>query len=233
MYNKRTCTICNIQINQNFCQQCGQKLSTESTTVKSIITDFFNNLFSLDKSVFAAILTLLFNPQKIILNYWMGYRRYYASPGKMVVYALTIAALHLNYVNRELLGLSFDLEGIRAQFLFWLFFLPILFLVSFLSFFRMKHNFAKHIISITYLSTCFFIVLTLLGDMLEFTGIRVQHWLAFIFIFCINLWNSKVFNQGTFFRVAGGALVQLVILVLIMIGLSGMIYLLFPESIRW
>lgn len=222
-----------MQIVQNFCPQCGQKLSTESTTVKSITTDFFNNLFSLDKSVFAAILTLLINPKKIILNYWMGYRRYFASPGKMVVYALTIAALHLNYVNRELLGLSFDLDGIRAQFLFWLVFLPILFLVSFLSFFRLKHNFAKHVISITYLSASFFIILTLLGDMLELSGIRPRHWLAFIFICCTTLWNSHVFNQGSFFRFAGGAIIQLVILILIIMGLSGMIYLLFPESLRW
>jgi hypothetical protein len=126
MPSEKNCTVCDTALTLNYCPNCGQELRRESITVRSLVLDFFQNLFSLAKSVFATIYRLIIIPKPVINNYSSGYRRYYPSPGKLVVYAITIAALQLAFVHPQLLGLSFDLEGVSGQFMFWIFFFPLL-----------------------------------------------------------------------------------------------------------
>lgn len=60
--NKVVCSVCQHKINQNFCSNCGQKFVNQKVRLSTIITDFFDNLFSAEKSfVFNFVLfTLLF-----------------------------------------------------------------------------------------------------------------------------------------------------------------------------
>ena len=163
MPSERNCTVCDTALTFNYCPNCGQELRREVITVNSLVLDFFQNLLSLDKSVFATIYRLVINPEPIIHNYWSGYRRYYPSPGKLVVYAITIAALQLAFVHPQLLGLSFNLEGVGGQFVFWMFFFPLLTLTSYLAFIRRRLPLVRHIIGMAYLASSFFIIVTVLN----------------------------------------------------------------------
>ncbi len=81
------CLICSNEIYEKYCFKCRQHLKSERISTKSILEDLFGNLFSLEKSFFKNIKIALLRPQKLILNYWKGFRGYYYSPGKFLVIA--------------------------------------------------------------------------------------------------------------------------------------------------
>lgn len=93
------CTVCGTKVEQNYCPQCGQLKGKSDITFMSMLNDFFMSILDLEKSVFAGILLVITNPTKIIKNYWSGNRNYYPSPGKVLIYALAVAALHLAYIR--------------------------------------------------------------------------------------------------------------------------------------
>lgn len=230
---ERICNVCNIPLAHNFCPTCGQKLKKEETTIRSIFSDFFQNLFSLDKSVFISIFRLVTDPKNIITNYWSGYRRYYPSPGKFLVYAITIAAIHLTFINDDLLGLTFDLGEVKGQFIFWLFFFPIMTLASFLAFFKQKLNFAKHVISIAYISSSFYIIITIIHDILISIGFDLSILPFIFFLLFVFIWNALVHTPQSKLKVLLYTIIQLLSFALIIISFLGLVYLLYPESVKW
>lgn len=233
MQNNRICTVCNIPITEIYCHTCGQKMKKEITTVKSICTDFMQNLFSLDKSVFATIYKLLTNPRKIISNYSSGYRRYYPSPGKLLVYAMTIAAIHLTFINDNILGLTFDLDGVKGHFLFWIFFFPLLTLTSILAFFRLKLGVAKHLITTAYIASCFFIIITVINAVFIKLDMDL-HLIPFcIFLIAVFIWNATVHTPKPKIRVLFYTLIQLFFFALIVLAIMGIIYLISPDSVHF
>lgn len=233
MQENRACTVCNKPIKETFCSTCGQKMKREETTVRSIFTDFFQNLFSLDKSVFATIYSLLKDSRKIISNYWSGYRRYYPSPGKLLVYAITFAAIQLTFIHDELLGLTLDIDEVKGQFLFWILFFPLILLTSYLSFFRLKFSFTKHLISIAYIASSFFIVFTLLNTLLLGFGINLNSIPFLIFLIAVFIWNALVNTPSPKIKVLQYTLIQLFCFLLIVLVLMGTAYLINPNIINF
>lgn len=196
MNKEKFCTICEVPIEINYCSRCGQTVSDKSTTTLSLISDFFSNFFSLEKSGFATIFKILSNPKPIVDNYFSGYKNYYSSPGKILLYGIACVALHVNFVSNKVMGLSLDVQNVNAQYLFWLILFPVLLFISYATFFRKEKSFSKHLISITYVATSIFIVITLFNDIIILTwGDRLGIWAFILFIAMVFFWNSRVFSN--------------------------------------
>lgn len=232
----KTCSICKLEVSQKFCGNCGQKIGKTETTLLSIVSDFFSNFLSVEKSVFACIYKIFVDPKSIVENYWKGNRKYYPSPGKMFFYSLAIAALHLTYVSTAIMGM--DLMGTAnhgqfefgTQFMFWLIFLPLLILSSHLTYFKKKFSFTKHLISIIYLASSFFMVIVVLQDVIEYFFPASIEGISFlIFAFMIFIWNSIVFSPAeNKSKIALNTLLSIVIFFLLASVLFGILYLFIP-----
>lgn len=178
-----------------YCNRCGQKLSESPTTVFSLINDFLSNIFSIERSAFATILKILKDPQPIVENYYSGFRNYYASPGKILFYGIAVVALHLSFVNDTVMGLSLTVENFNALYLFWIVLCPVLLLCSYITFIRIEKGIAKHLISLIYIASSLFIVITIVNDLIILTlGDRLGLWAFIVFVFVVFLWNSRVFT---------------------------------------
>jgi len=195
MSRENTCSVCEIPIRGKYCSRCGQKLTEGPTTLISLISDFLSNFFSMDRSAFATIFKILKNPYPIVQNYYSGFRNYYASPGKILLYGIAVVALHLRFVNDTVMGLSLDLENFDASYLFWIVLFPVLLFSSFITFIRIERGLTKHLISLIYIASSLFIIITILNDLIIMTfGDKLGLWTFISFVFLIFLWNSRVFS---------------------------------------
>lgn len=231
MSDSITCSVCQHEIEEQYCPNCGQQYNSGKITALSTLGDLLANLFSLERSVAAVCLKLIWNPATIVSNYLNGFKKYYPSPGKILFVALTIAGLHVAFIDKNLLGISLELKNVNAQITFFLMFTPFLATISKLAFFRRTHGFIKHWISVIYLTSANLIVLTVLNDTLYFafdydTGAMMG--VYFFLLFFIQ--DARVHAHGNTKRIALHAFLEL----LIFIGLSALIlylnYLKNPDS---
>ncbi len=222
------CAHCGIDVAGKYCSECGQEIGEKDSTLWSIISDTFMNLIDLDRSVFAAVWLVIKSPRTIIESYWKGNRKLYASPGKIMLYALAIAAIHLTNVNQDILGgavsANFNDEQVgETHIIFWVIFLPFLVLSSYLAFIPKKLSFAKHFVSILYISTSFFIVLTVVQDIfLLATGFDIFFNFGItLFVVLVFIWNATVIRyKDGYGKILLGILMQILILVGIFVSLT-------------
>lgn len=196
--------------------------------------DWMANVFSLERSVFACILKLILDPAKIINNYWLGNRGYYPSPGKVFFYGLALAALHIAYINTELLGLTMEFTGVQTQLFFWAFFFPFLTLASLAAFIPKKQPLTKHLISLTYLASSFFIIVTLIQDFLILISKDyLEGWAFFVFLGLLVIWNARVMvDSRKFSQIILYSALQALIFIILVIICGGIVYLKNPESLK-
>lgn len=211
------CSICQQPITGKYCGNCGQSHTGRTVTLFTIFYDFFSNLFSLEKSGFSTIIYTLKTPKKVIDNYYLGFRNYYLSPGKILIYGVITITLHVTLVNEKVLGLIVELEQVNAEYFFWAILFPFLILSSYATFFRTKHNFSKHIISTIYLATSIFIALTILNDILILSiGDVFKNGVFVIFSALVFGYNSIVFTRKrTFIWFALNSIIQLIVFALL------------------
>lgn len=220
MKSDKICSICNIPVQEAYCGRCGQKISGKTATTSSLITDFISNFFSVERSGFATIFRVLRNPKPIVENYYIGNKNYYASPGKILLYAIAVAAIHVSFFDKKVLGISVEDDNFSAQYLFWIVLFPVLLLVSNLTFIRSERRLSKHLISIVYISSSLFIVLILINDLVAYaTDSILGIWSFLTFMLLVIIWNSRVLTKGGRFRIVINTIVQIIIF-------SGIVWLL-------
>ena len=223
--NEIQCSVCNTIVEDDYCGICGQKIGRKGTTFLSLIVDGIRDFLDVEKSVFAVMLMTLKRPNKIIENYWTGNRGYYTSPFRMLMYALGIAVIHISYVDNRILGGDISADGMGAHVAFWGIFYPILSLVSWLSFLGKKISFAKHMISILYISTTLFIILTILHDLSSiFIDDLFGPYILLFFLECVMFWNARVFekDKNILYKITG-----LIIQNLVFVGVAFLILAIF------
>ena len=190
------CTICDSERQGNFCYECGQCIKTRKASLPTVFGELISSVFSLERSMPVAIFKVVKDPSEIIKNYWAGFRRYYPGPGKFLLYSLTVALIHLLFVNDDLLGLSFDVENTTPQLAFWVIFFPLLVMCSYISFFRIDRNFTKHLISSLYISSSTFIILLILSDLINWlTPLEIEGIQFILFLLSTFILNSALFSR--------------------------------------
>ena len=200
------CDLCKITFEGTYCHKCGQKKVNYKLTLGRIISDIGSNLFNLERGVFGTYYQLLKNPWLVAENYWNGFRGYYASPGKIVVFTLAIIALHSLLDSNELFGiqLDVDLSVIDPQKFMLIFFLPIQALCSKLIHWKSGRNYLEHLVLSLYILSTIFLVGLIISDILFLIDDEIGFDYAvhiFLLIFPISFfWNARVFNHGKFWK---------------------------------
>lgn len=208
------CSICSFETEGNYCNNCGQQIGKKETTFKSMIIDLVTSSLDLDKSVFANIFKIIIDPSKLVMSYWNGNKKYYPSPFRVLIYALALAAFHLTYVNSKILGIYLNTAQVDAQISFWIIMLPLLTLTSYLTFFRIKHSFTKHLISLIYIGASVYILITVVHDILLFTvNADLDLYVFPVFIGIIFVENARIFTKNKrWWVILLNALLQLVVI---------------------
>lgn len=233
MSDSITCSVCQHEIEEQYCPNCGQKYKPGKITFWTTIGDLLTNLFSLEKSVAASSFKLLFRPDFIIHNYINGFKNYYPSPGKMLLVALTIAGLHLTFVDDVLLGLSFNIENMSVQIGFFLFFIPFSAAVSKLSHLRKTIGFIKHWITSIYLSAAYLILLTVITDILYWLSpLRMGAYMGLVFLLLILFGDARVHNQGNNKQIILHFFLEILVFIVFVGGIFYLNYLSDPESFQ-
>ncbi|PKP48797.1 MAG: hypothetical protein CVT95_03980 [Bacteroidetes bacterium HGW-Bacteroidetes-12] len=195
--NEISCSNCQTKILSAYCPQCGQKYIQKRVSFYTIFTDFGGQIFSLEKSVFATVFNLIISPKKIIENYWNGYRNYDQSPGRLLFYFLTIAGLHLLFVDENIFQINVKTPSslLSPQMAIIILVIPILSLTTFISFRNQKRNYGEHFIAHTYLFSVFGSIVIILDDLLTLISNELETYPLIILLLAILFWTSLLFSK--------------------------------------
>ena len=214
------CPICDLETTAKYCESCGTKQGRKATTFKSLAREMFIDVIAMGNSGCGTLLQLFLRPHRVIEFYHAGHRRYYQGPVRIMFYALSIAALHL-LVDSNILGMRTDIETVSPQILFFAILLPLLSLVSYIAFIRHRESFAKHLISVSYIVSCMFILMSLIRGLVWLLNAESEmygDYYFLIFILFIFIWNARVFTfPNRLGRVFANLILQVLILVSVLL----------------
>ncbi|MFT6815471.1 MAG: hypothetical protein ACJAZ3_001381 [Sphingobacteriales bacterium] len=240
--NITNCSICNSEITALYCPTCGQKVTGKRTKISEVASSIISSVFNLNKGIIGNFKTLIQHPSTIVHNYFDGNRRYYYSPGQMLLLCLFVLGLHLAFVNKEILGLSISISGAAGGFrvllspelLLLSLLLPIFSLVTYLTFFKKKYNFAEHLASALYIYSLLIVVFTIIGDVFYLITENTPTILASISFVAFFWMSCRVFlDNCSWLRSILFTIIQLLIFALFVLGLIGLVYLQNPETINF
>lgn len=234
------CSICETQLEGDFCHQCGQKFTGHRVNVIDLLSAFFSGLLSLERGILGNVKLLFLKPQFVVENYWHGYRKYLYAPGQMIFYALLIIGLHASLVDTYILGLDVELDikeetwrvFLSPQLFFILFLLPLYALTSYVVFFKLKKSFLEHLIASTYSFSFIAIMSTIIGDVLYYFDVVSLSFSTYIFLIGLFIWSTRIFasKKKWYLKIAFFFLQSILFLAVIM---AILLTLVGTENIQW
>ncbi|MCU0321668.1 MAG: DUF3667 domain-containing protein [Chitinophagaceae bacterium] len=191
------CKNCNTHFKGNFCPHCGQAATIERIDYHYFIHDIPHSVFHVDKGFFYTLKWMFINPGLAIKEYLEGKRIRHFRPFGFVVILSTICTLLIPWIEKAIVYTLQKTTGNSFIFkqLFWekyislLIFLliPILALVTFLTFKNRKYNYWEHFLGNTYLAALLNVLLVfykLFGLAKVFLGLGYSiNIAAFMFIY--------------------------------------------------
>jgi hypothetical protein len=188
------CSVCTAEISENYCSKCGQYFKNERISTKSILTDLFESIFSLEKSFFKNIKIGLFKPNILVSNYWRGFRSYYYSPRKFVVIASLFFLAQITLFN-DFFGLIVG-SKVAQQFTLLIVIIVVLSFFSFVIYLKYKRSFYEHLILNIYnvsVWSIIFVPISIISNLLN-TSKNIETGFIFLYLLLIIIWNSKIFE---------------------------------------
>ena len=208
------CMNCGNMLHHQFCATCGQKASTRRFSLKHfIVNDFVSAVLQLNKGFFYTLKELFTRPGHSIRAYVEGKRtkhfNYIAFLLILVgasMYLMQFSPLDFNEVvnadHTENLPLDFNLEFNENQKIILLISIPILALISFLSFKKAAHYYTEHLVLMTYKTAGEFALNILFLIITIFLGYEtISPQVLFIVTLIINLYSVWFLYQ--YFSVFG------------------------------
>lgn len=221
------CTICETPLQGAYCYTCGQKHTGEKAGVWILLQEALGTFFSLEKSGAATLWLLLRHPQRVVMNYVNGNRGYWQPPNKLVFYSLVLYGLHVSLIDKEVLNLTIEVEGVNPSLFFLGLVLPFLVLSAWLLYGAKPANFARHLVSNGYFWSTWFILLTLLGDAID--AVYLRDWGTvdfFLFLFLVSWSEARVFAASkAWWRKMLLSFTQVVLFFVLLATFAGLIYL--------
>ena len=95
--NMEKCLNCGNEFTKNYCNNCGQKEIKGALTIKIVLSDFVQNVFLLDKTLYMTLFGMLFNPGYHAKTFLEGKRKTYLPPFQFFLLFMTIYLLVLNF----------------------------------------------------------------------------------------------------------------------------------------
>ncbi len=91
-----------------FCNQCGGKVVRKRITVKTLLTDFFTNVFGWDNKFFVTTRMLLLKPHILFEEYIGGARKKYMKPMAMLVLCAAFSLFCFNFFADDYIALNIN-----------------------------------------------------------------------------------------------------------------------------
>ncbi len=189
------CSVCSSEISENYCSKCGQYFKDERISTRSILTDLFGNIFSLEKSFFKNIKIGLLQPNILVSNYWKGFRSYYYSPSKFLVIASLFFLAQITLFN-DFFGLIVG-SKVAQQFTLLIVIVLVLSFFSFIIYLKYKRSFYEHLILNIYnvsIWSIIFVPISIISNLLN-TNKTIETGFIIIYLLLIIIWNSKIFEM--------------------------------------
>ncbi len=195
------CSVCAIEIEENYCPRCGQYYTTRRITNKGLFLDIIDGLFSLEKSLTTNLKIGILSPDSLVQNYWKGYRRYYFSPGKFLTIALFFLLINF-LVQDNFFVVTVASENIGPNFLLLFLALFLNSLASWIVYVLYKKNFNEHFVMNMYTLSLWTILLAPFSVLWGFIGVEyVEQISTFLYVLIIGVWNNRVFSMVWWKRV--------------------------------
>ena len=99
MLKEKLCKNCNSELVGLYCSECGQK-NTELLSVKAIVKELTDNMFSFDSRFFITLKYLIIKPGFLTKEYWAGRRTTYLPPLRMYL-VLSVFYFFLHSIMAE------------------------------------------------------------------------------------------------------------------------------------
>ncbi|CAL2094311.1 conserved membrane protein of unknown function [Tenacibaculum sp. 190524A02b] len=158
------CLNCNNDVEENFCQICGQKVSTHRFSLKYLFDKgILNGVFMINKGLFYTLKELLTRPGHSIREYINGKRVKHLNAFNLLLLLITVAYFLDTYTNLKLADVmnesskefatSFEKFMKEYPRLIYIMNVPLMAISSFLIFRKSKLNLAENIILSTYKSS--------------------------------------------------------------------------------
>ncbi|MBN2350082.1 MAG: DUF3667 domain-containing protein [Bacteroidales bacterium] len=156
------CLNCENIAEGNFCENCGQKISTRRFSLISIF-DYavLNGIFSVNKGILFTVKKLLTKPGHSIREYIQGKRINYFNAFTLLLLLLTLAYFLEEFTGIKLADITAEgseefanlLEEFMKEYprIIYLINIPLLAISSYLFFRKSKYNFAENIVLDTYI----------------------------------------------------------------------------------
>ena len=187
------CSVCSNEIKEKYCANCGQYYVAKRVNFTTFLGDLFDSIFSLEKSFFRNIRIGLIQPEKLVLNYLNGFRKFYFSPGKFFTIASLFLLLHHSIAN-DFLGVIVT-STISSQFLILLINIFLLTFSSFLIYLQFKRNLFEHLVLNIYNVSLWVIIFFPISVILSLTfNNQIAQWFYIPFHILVIIWHSKAFK---------------------------------------
>ncbi|NQU34758.1 MAG: DUF3667 domain-containing protein [Bacteroidetes bacterium] len=91
------CPNCSNEFTKSYCNNCGQKIIKGDLTIKMVLSDFVQNVFLFDSTLYKTLIGLLINPGRLVKSYLGGKKKKYLQPFQFFLLFMTIYLLVLNF----------------------------------------------------------------------------------------------------------------------------------------
>lgn len=180
------CKNCKNSINENFCSNCGQRTTVSAINYKTLISEFQNQIFQINRGFLFTVKELIVRPGHAIQGFIGGKRKPYYKPLSFLLVSITIY-IFVSYLLDVDSFIADFLKSFKEGFdnanqendkfkltdngiIDWLktnqtylvfVFVPIYSLASYLVFFKTKYNYYEHLVLQLYITGQQFIIITL------------------------------------------------------------------------
>ncbi len=244
-----SCYNCGLESSGKYCANCGQRQGVSKITFKSLGSDFFGRIFSLDAKLLRTFIDLSVRPAQASIEYVEGNRVKYMGPIAYFFIALTFEILLASYLGVNIIEMGKpaqeaiagqDLNDAQVQIQNWFSqkisenlrtfsFLRIPFIaVAAMWFFRKQYNFLEHSVMAFYTHGHLVWISLISIPLYYFTGrafLGVSFAITFIYFAwtCIDFYSGKSkvrrFLKGLLAQAVGFALFLVVFIVVFVVGL--------------
>lgn len=161
------CPNCGNEFTKNYCNNCGQKFIKGNLTIRMVLSDFIQNVFLFDSTLYRTLIGLLISPGKLVTSYIEGKRKKYLQPFQFFLLFMTIDLLILSFLGDnffESINNSFQLgtegmtkalfaQSLVRKYLNILYFIltPIIAFYIHILYKKIKYNYAEKLIFSIYI----------------------------------------------------------------------------------
>jgi hypothetical protein len=216
------CKNCEADVVENYCSNCGQR-KVGRLNARYILTLLQNDLLDFDRGLLYTFIRLWRHPGRTVQSYIQGQTKRYYSPLKYLIFwgaiALLVMQLNVSRSNAEKsvqemihndhaflsdesftdLALLYSVSLRDYLNLYYIFLVPFLTLVSYVTYYRKKYNFVELMVMYLYLSgqivfTIAFLAIIALGVGAEYT-LYLMYALGPVILYLIVKCHKEFFNE--------------------------------------